>query len=422
MVTIKKLSNEITVVLEEMNYLRSVSFGVWVRVGSVNETKENNGISHMIEHMLFKGTKNRTAKQIADDTARIGGNMNAYTSKECTSYYVTTLDEHLLLAIDIIGDMINNSLFDERDIEKEKSVIIEEIDMYDDSPEDMVHEMLQKEVWKDHSLGFIISGEKDIVKGYSQDQLLEYMRENYVAENIVISIAGNFKEDKVLKALEASFGNINHRGTKKEIMPPKYHRSLYTKYKDIEQIHMNIAFDCIDYHSEEKYTLAIVNAYLGGSENSKLFQIIREELGLTYAIYSYGSSYEKAGLFHIDAALNPSKLIVVFQEIITILKKFQEIGILDVELIQMKEQLKTELIIDSESTRNRMNSNGKSLLNHETIISIDETIKRVNQVTKEEIHEFVKKYFHLASFGLSLVGNIDNIMIKNIETLWNDLR
>lgn len=421
MVIIKKLSNGITVVLEEMNYLRSVSFGVWVKVGSANETKHNNGISHMIEHMLFKGTKNRSAKKIAEDTGRIGGNMNAYTSKDCTTYYVTTLDEHLLMAIDIIGDMIQNSLFEEQDIEKEKSVIIEEIDMYEDSPEDMVHEMLQKEVWRDHPLGFIISGEKDIVNGYTKNELLVYKNKNYVAKNIVISIAGNYELDKVMEALEINFGNIPSKASKDELTKPLYQRCLFTNHKDIEQVHMNIAFDCIDYHSPEKYPLAIVNAFLGGSENSKLYQIIREELGYTYSIYSYSCSFEKAGLFHIDAALNPSKLILVFKKMIHIIEELKRTGITDEELIQLKEQIKTELIIDSESTKNRMNNNGKSLLNHEKIISIDETISNVNLVTKEEFHKFMEKYLNIETLSLSLIGNLSKVNLEEMKKLWDSL-
>lgn len=421
MISIRKLSNGISVVFEEMNYLRSVSLGVWVRAGSSFETKYNNGISHMIEHMLFKGTKNRSAKKIAEDTGKIGGNMNAYTGKECTAYYVTTLDEHLLLAIEILGDMVQNSLFETSDIEKEKSVIIEEIDMYDDSPEDMVHEMLQKEVWKDHPLGFIISGEKDTVNRFTREELLDFKNRNYVAENMVISIAGHYKEEEVMEALEIHFGGIANKSLAKDLTAPVYQRCFYTNSRDIEQIHMNLAFDCIDYHSDEKYPLAIVNAILGGSDSSRLYQMIREELGYTYSIYSYSCSYEKAGMFHIDAALNPSKLPIVFEKIIYIIEDIKKTGISDEELVQMKEQIKTEIIIDSESTRNRMENNGKSLLNHEKIISIDETIRKLNLVTKKEIYEFMEKYFKLNSLSMSLVGNLSTANMDIMNKLWNGL-
>lgn len=421
MVAINKLSNGITVVSEHMPYLRSVSFGLWVRVGSAHETKENNGISHMIEHMLFKGTSNRTAKKLAEDTARIGGNMNAYTSKECTTFYVTTLDEHTHFAIEILGDMIRNSLFHEADIEKEKSVIIEEIDMYDDSPEDMVHEMLQKEVWKDHPLGFIISGEKDTVNGYTREELINFMNKNYIAENMVISVVGNFDEKKIMIPLEEAFGKIPNREHAKEVTKPEYVRCFYAKNKDIEQIHMNMAFDCVNHYSDEKYALAIVNAYLGGSENSKLYQTIREELGLTYSIYSYGCTYEKAGLFHIDAALNPSKITKAFWHIVKIMTELRDNGIDDEELAQIKEQIKTELIIESESTKNRMHNYGKSLLYHEKIISIDETIERVNAVTTQDAMAFIQKYLRLEQMSLSLVGNLEENTISTMKSLWDEL-
>lgn len=406
MVEIFSLPNGIRVVCEEMKYLRSASLGVWVKVGSAYEKKENNGISHMVEHMFFKGTSNRTAKQLAEDTARIGGNMNAYTSKECTTFYVTTLDQHLEHAIEIIGDMINNSLFHDDDISKEKSVILEEIDMYEDSPEDMVHEMIQKEVWKDHPLGYIISGEKDIVREYNREQLLQFVADYYVAENMVISIAGNFKTKDIIDILEVHFGNIPPRTHNHEQTAPKYYRCFYSDEKDIEQIHMNMAYKCIHRHSNEKYALTIVNAILGGSENSRLYQVIREEMGLTYSIYSYGSSYDKAGLFHIDAALNPTKLRKVYHEILEIIEEFKKNGITDEELVQIKEQIKIELIIESESTKNRMDSNGRSLLNHERIISIDETIENINKVTKAEIITFARKYLNKETLSVSLVGNI----------------
>ena len=283
---IKKLSNGITVVLEPMNYLKTTSFGVWVKVGSCNETKENNGIAHVIEHMLFKGTKKRNSRQIADDMAKIGGNVNAYTTKECTSYYTTTLAEHLPAAIEIISDMINHSTFEEDALEKEKGVIIEEIDMYDDSPEDLVHEMLQQVIWEDHPLGFIISGTKENVLGMTREQIQEFMAEHYVAENMLISIAGKFDTDEVMQLLEEAFACVPNQTIKQQMVAPEYHHCIYTKEKDVEQVHLNIAFDSIPYDHEDKYVLSILNSILGGGLNSRLFMEIREELGLTYSIYS----------------------------------------------------------------------------------------------------------------------------------------
>lgn len=406
MIKTRTLSNGISVALEQMNYLKSVSFGVWIKVGSVNENETNNGISHLIEHMLFKGTKHRTAKMLADDMARIGGTMNAYTSKDCTTFYVTTLDYHLPFAIEMIADMLCNSLLTPADIDKEKEVILEEIDMYNDSPEDLVHEMLQNNVWKDHPLGYIISGSREIVNGITREQIVSYMEQFYVSENIVISIAGNFEEEQVINYLETHFSSIHQGGKQPEITNPIYYKSLYQKPKDMEQVHMNIAFDCIDYSSDEKYVLSVVNAILGGSENSRLFQVIREELGLVYSICSYGSSFQTAGLFHIDVVLNPSKQKVVYDTIFHVINSLQENGISEEELFRTKEQIKTELIIGNESTRNRMSSNGKALLSIGKIIPLDETIQSLQAVTLEDVNAFMKHYLQKENSSLSLVGNL----------------
>ncbi|WMJ88354.1 M16 family metallopeptidase [Anaerocolumna sp. MB42-C2] len=409
MVNRKKLSNGITVVLETMPYLRSAAFGVWVKVGSSNENEKNNGISHIIEHMLFKGTKNRTAKQIADDMARIGGDINAYTSKECTSFYAVTLDEHLSIAIDILGDMLNNSLIDEKALEKEKGVIIEEIDMYDDSPEDLVHEMLQMKIWDKHPLGYQISGSKKTVKAITRQEILDFIDKYYVSENIVISVAGNINEEEVMDLLEASFSGIPAGQRQPDCTVPIYHPSIYTKEKDVEQLHLNIAFESVVADADEKYALTILNSVLGGSINSRLFQVIRENLGLTYTIYSYGSSYKKAGLLHIYGAMNPNQLEQVFKNSFDVIEDLKEKGLTEDELSMSKEQIKTELIMGNESAKNRMNSNGKSTLLKNYIIPLEETIDKVNEVTKDEIMDFTRKYLVKDKCSVSLVGNIENI-------------
>lgn len=409
MINRKVLSNGIQVVFDTMPYLRSAAFGIWVKVGSSNEDNKNNGISHIIEHMLFKGTKKRTAKQIADDMARIGGDINAYTSKEYTSFYAVTLDEHLDIAIEIIGDMFLNSLFDETALEKEKGVIIEEIDMYDDSPEDLVHEMLQLKVWDQHPLGYQISGTKKAVRAVSRQQLLDFMAEYYVSQNMVISVAGNFDEEKIIKVLEEQFSKIPEGPRKPYCSAPVYRPIIYKKEKDVEQLHLNIAFNSIVADSEDKYTLTILNAVFGGSINSRLFQEIRENLGLVYSIYSYGSAYKQAGLLHIYGAMNPIQLEAVVSNIFKVIEDLKENGITEDELIMTKEQIKTELIMGNESAKNRMNSNGKSIMMRDEIIPLETTISKVNEVSKEQIIEFTKKYLIKENCSFSLVGNLDNI-------------
>lgn len=411
MTNITMLSNKITIITEVLPYLKSASLGIWVKVGSANENESNNGIAHIIEHMMFKGTSKRSARQIADEMAKIGGNMNAFTSKECTSYYATTLSEHLPITIDILADMFLYSLIDEKALKKEKGVIIEEIDMYDDSPEDLVHEMLQQKVWKDHPLGYLISGTKKIVRKITREQIIDFMNTYYVGENIFISVAGNFVENDIIKLLEEKFGSIPYKSDNEIKMPGKtvYHKVLCKRSKDIEQLHINIAFDGISYMSEKRYTLSIINSILGGSINSRLFQKIRENSGLTYSIYSYGSSYKETGLFHIYAAMNPSQMPVVIKKTFQIINQLKKKGVSPQELSMTKEQIKTELILGNESAKSRMNSNGKSMACRGRIVPMEELVDEINKVTLADIMDFSNEYLVLDTASISLVGNLKDI-------------
>lgn len=417
MTNINMLSNNITVITEVLPYLQSASFGVWVKAGSANEDENNNGIAHMIEHMLFKGTNSRSAKQIADEMAKIGGNMNAFTSKECTSYYATSLSEHLPITIDILADMFRHSLIDEKALKKEKGVIIEEIDMYDDSPEDLVHDMLQQRIWKNHPLGYLISGTKKIVRRTTREQILDFMNTYYVGDNIIISVAGNFNEVLILKLLEDKFGKLPASSTNKTntFGKPDYNRVFCKREKDIEQIHCNIAFNSISYLSKERYVLSILNSILGGSINSRLFQKIRENSGLTYSIYSYGSSFRETGLFHIYAAMNPSQTATVIKKIYQIINEIKKNGVTLEELSMTKEQIKTELILGNESTKSRMNSNGKSMLSRGRIAPMEELIDEINKVNLKDVTDFANKYFDFNNASMSLVGNLKEIDLKAFE-------
>lgn len=414
MTNINYLSNGITVITEVLPYLKSSSIGVWVKAGSANEDTSNNGIAHIIEHMLFKGTQTRTAKQIADEMAMIGGNINAFTSKECTSYYATTLSEHLPIAVDVISDMLINSLIDEKALKKEKGVIIEEIDMYEDLPEDLVHEMLQQRIWRNHPLGYMISGTKKVVRRATREQILDFMDTFYVGENMIISVAGNFNEAEILKLLEKKFSPIKERSSKqrRENGKPEYRKVTCRKSKDIEQLHCNIAFNSISYLSEERYVLSVLNSILGGSINSRLFQKIRENCGLTYSIYSYGSSYRETGLFHIYAAMNPAQAPVVIHKIFQIINDIKKKGVTEEELLMTKAQIKTELILGNESAKSIMNSNGKSMLGRGRIVSIEEMLNGVDRVERKDILEFANKYFDLNSASFSLVGNLKEHNLK----------
>ena len=450
MARIRQLSNGIRVVLERMSYFKTAAFGVFVRVGSVNETRENNGISHVIEHMLFQGTKKRTARQLAADTAAIGDNVNAFTSKEYTAYYGVTLSEYLPRLIELIGDMLNHSIMDEDALKKEKGVILEEIDMYDDSPEDLVHELLQKQVWKDHPLGFLISGEKDVVRRISRDEILDFMKKHYTADHMVLSVAGHFDENEIYALLEEAFGKVEQSGEarlaaarsaldgarpkdspyhreypkskKADVSGPCYIPGFCTREKEIEQLHMNLAFPSISTEDPEKYTLAVMNSVLGGSNNSRLFQVIREELGLAYSVYSYGSSYETAGLFQIDVTLNPSQAEIAFDRIFAEIEKLKASRVQESELGIHVSQVRTELAMSQESPRSRMNANARAVLFRGKIESLKHASDAVAAVGPDSIQKFASKYLDPSLASLCLVGPVGRRAKARWEKKLNELR
>ena len=401
-----QLKNGIRIIMEEMPSYRSVSIGVWVRAGSMYENAANNGMAHVIEHMLFKGTARRNAADIANEMTAIGGNMDAFTCKDCTCYYAKTLDIYAKDALDILGDMICNSHFDEKELKKELGVVLEEIDMYEDSPEDLVHEHLQMEVWKDHPLGYLISGQKEVVSGFDREQLMAFFEKYYVGKNIVISVAGHFEKEQMLEWIREYFEEIPAGDAADPGKAPEFSTVLWKKEKDIEQNHICLAFDCCSSLSEERYVMTVANNIFGGNMNSRLFMKIRDEMGMTYAIYSYGSSFEQAGLFQIYAAMQPSQtkevVDAIFSEIDNIIKN----GVTQKELDIAIQQIQAELILGNESSYNRMSGLGKSLLIREEVIPLEEELKKIQQVTVEDVQAFFKKYIQKERCGISIVGNV----------------
>lgn len=413
-----QLSNGIRVVCEQVDYAHSVAMGVWIRTGSAYETEQNNGIAHMVEHMLFKRTERRNARQIADETADIGGNLDAYTSKEFTSYYVWVLKENLAHSIDLLGDMLTNSLFLDEDLEKEKDIVMEEIDMYKDSPEDVVHEVLQKSLWEKHPLGYLISGEKEIVEGFKGEDLRSFVQEYYTADNMIISIAGNVRWEEVNGLLEEAFGKIPPAKNSHNLTIPVFQPCVYLEQKDIEQLHLNLAFDSITSVSEERYAFSVLNAILGGGVNSRLFLKVREEMGLAYAVYSYGSTFQKAGLFHVYAGLNANQLEPAIEAMGQELKLLKKEAPSEEEIVRAREQIKTDLIIQGENIKGRMNSNAKELLLFGHVISLENTLEMINRVHKKELMDCLDKWFDKEKMAFAIAGNLEE-MPKDLRELSN---
>lgn len=400
-----KLNNGIRVVYENIPYVRSVSVGIWVGTGSRNEDAINNGISHFIEHMMFKGTKNRSAKEIAAYIDSIGGQLNAFTGKEYTCYYAKTLDTHIDIALDVLSDMFFNSLFAERDMEIEKQVIIEEINMYDDTPEELVHDILSETMWDGDPLGYPILGRQSILRDLKREMIIDYIDRNYTCSNTVISVAGNFDENKLLDLVNKYFSQWNSKYQKEvSFNPVEFRSDIKIKQKDTEQIHLCVGFKGIEHGNDDLYPMLVVNNVLGGGMSSRLFQKIREEKGLVYSIYSYPSSYVNSGSFVIYAGMNPEQVDVVVNLILEETKNLLEKGIDQAELNKGREQLKGNYMLGLESTNSRMNSMGKSELLLGYINTPEEILERIDNVNMDSVNRVIKQIFDFNKMSIAAVG------------------
>ena len=392
MYKIHYLKNGMCVVFEEMSSAKTVSAGIFVKSGSMYETKNENGISHFIEHMLFKGTKNRTAKNIAEEMDRIGGHINAYTSKECTCYYTKVLTEDLEKSIEVLGDMYYNSLFKDEDIELERSVIIEEINMYEDSPEDVALDGVIERMWEKSPLGNPIAGTEESVRGITRDMMVDYFKRRYTPENTVISIAGNFPEEELISLLEKYFPHTAD-GEENDIPTPEFINGEWSRTKDIEQTHISIAFPAPGLKSDSRGTISILNNILGGSMSSRLFQKVREEKGLCYSVYSYTSALPEAGMLGIYVGLAAEMKNEALKIIEDEIEKLSEELVSDEEIERARSQIKCSVIMSRESAASRMSANGKSMLLLGRVKTDEEIIEGIMSVTKEDLKETAGKIF-----------------------------
>ena len=399
------LDNGLRVVMEDIPFVRSVSFGIWVKNGSRNEDKSTNGISHFIEHMLFKGTEKRSAKDIADAMDEVGGQVNAYTSKEYTCYYTRTLDTHFDTALDVLSDMFFNARFDEDDIRKECNVILEEISMYEDTPEDIVHDLLQYAVYKNNTLGLSILGTPESISTFNHERFKDYLNKYYVPQRTVIAVAGNLSACNALAKIKAAFEGFEGSSPVSENTKQMYLPSFIKKEKDIEQVHLCIGFPGIAVGTDDSYTMAAVNTMLGGGMSSRLFQTIREEHGLAYAVYSYHTGFCDTGLFAVYAALNPVQTGDVMELILEEIRRLFSEKINQSQLNKIKEQLKSNYILSLESVASRMNSIGRNLLTINRVVTADELIQKIDAIDLDAFYELSEKIFKMDQMSLAIVGN-----------------
>lgn len=405
-VQIKILSNGITVLLEQVPELQSFSLGFFIKTGARNERKEESGISHFIEHMMFKGTKTRSAKEISELIDNEGGMMNAYTSREMTVYYVKLLSSKLEVAIDVLSDMMLNSTFTEENIEKERNVIIEEIRMYEDSPEDTIHdENIQFALRGIQSNS--ISGTPESLEKITREHFIKYLEDQYVASNLVIAISGKFDEETFLEEIEKKMNTFPTTKKGREYDNSYEIRSgRNVIVKDTQQTHLCFNTRGIDIHSPMRYAAAILSCAIGGGMSARLFQKIREERGLAYSVYSYLSIYEECGLFTTYAGTTKD----AYEEVLDLIQKeYQDIrehGILEEELQRCKNQFSSALMFNLENSKGRMSSIANSYLTHGRVESTDEVIKRINQVSLEDIQEAAKYLLDERYYSYTVLGNV----------------
>jgi predicted Zn-dependent peptidase len=398
------LSNGIRVVSETVPYVQSASVGLWVGVGSRDEAEPIRGISHFIEHMLFKGTKRRDARQIADEIESRGGHLNAFTTKETTCFETRVLAEDVPLAMDILTDMMRHSLFDPEEMEREKRVVLEEIKMYEDTPEEHVHDLFEQILFPEHPLGKSIIGTDKTVSGLKRDDLTGYVESRYCPDRIVVSAAGNLKHDALVKLVESTLGDLKGISPLRETSRPKPSgEDKQLSRRDVEQVHFCLGTTAYSKQERERYVLSILNNVLGGNMSSRLFQEIREKRGLAYNIGSYGRTYQDGGLFCVYGGTSPDTYAEVLHLTHTEFAKVVQDGLTDDELTKAKTQVRGAMVLGLESMNARMHRYGESLISFGRVIPIEEVLNEYESVTHERIGEVAKQVLQASPQTLTAI-------------------
>jgi predicted Zn-dependent peptidase len=407
------LPNGLIVLTEEMPYIRSVSIGVWIKTGSRYEESEFNGISHFIEHMLFKGTRSRSAEEIARQVDSIGGNMDAFTAKECISFDIKVLDEHVPLSLDILSDLVLNPVFSTGDISRERGVILEEIKMDEDNPDYLVHEIFTQNFWKDHPLGKPILGTKETVRRFEQDILQRYWSRFFIPNNMIISAAGNLKHEEFVQLVARRFSDLPQGKNGFHQAPPKIHpRIVMRNKKALEQVQICVGVPSHSISHEQRYSSFILSTLLGGGMSSRLFQNIRERQGLAYAIYSELNPYRDTGCLSVYAGTSRETAPKVVQSIVAEFAKLKTEAVPDEELRRAKDQLKGSLMLSLESSMSRMSNLARQEMYFDRFLSQNEIIERIEAVSQQEVMQTANEFFRHESLAVTVLGNLNGMKIS----------
>jgi len=395
-----------------MSHVRSVSVGIWVASGSRRESAEQNGVSHFIEHMLFKGTKNRSAEDIARSVDSIGGNLDAFTAKEMVCFNTKVLDEHLPVAIDVLSDLVLNPLFRDEDIEKEKGVILEEIKMDADSPDYLVHEIFSSNFWKDHPLGKPILGTRETVKRFNQGIVQDYYRSVYTPGNLLITAAGNLSHERLLDLVRERFEAVPAATpAPPEPAPATHARIALRSKKDLEQVHVCLGVPSYPIPHEDRFNCYVLNTMLGGGMSSRLFQNIRERQGLAYAVYSDLSPYSDTGCLSVYAGTSLESAKKVVESVLREFSDLKQNIVPAEELRRAKDHLKGSLMLSLESTSSRMSNLARQEMNFGRFFSLDELAESVEKVTADDVQRVAQTFFDQKQVALTVLGNLDGFKI-----------
>ncbi len=407
------LPNGIRVVTERMPNVRSVSVGLWIGTGSREESPHETGISHFVEHMVFKGTKHRTAEQIARSVDSIGGGLDAFTSKELVSYNVKVLDEHLPEAFDVVADLVRNPLFEPKDIEKEKTVILEELKMEVDNPEYLIHEIFSSRFWKGHALGRSILGTKQTIRSFDRDMIDRYYQHFYGPSNILVTAAGNLRHKQLVGLVADHLGDLKKRPFRSRQSKPQPHAPLVFCNKDsLEQVHLYLGVPSIPMPHESRFACYILNAILGGGMSSRLFQNIREKQGLVYAIFSELAMYHDAGCMLVYAGTSLRSARKVIQSIVHELNEVASKRVSEEELRRAKDHIKGSTVLGMESTSSRMGNLARQELYFKKFFSLDEMLERIEQVTAAEVQALAQQFFDPQQMAVAMLGRLEGFRVR----------
>ena len=401
------LANGLRIVSESIPYMSSVSLGIFAGTGSRHETPAEQGVSHFIEHLMFKGTHRRSAKDIAEMVDDVGGQLNAATDRENTCYYIKVLPEHLSLGMDILSDMLLNSKFADVDVEKERQVVLEEISLYEDSPDELIHDLHMNSLWPGHALGRNILGTRETIAAMNRQAIIDYRMRHYVPDNLVIAAAGNLTHEQLVELSQLYWADVSGKSQTVVDLTPTFVAARLLQEKDIEQLHVCLGTPGVAHDSPQYYASHVLNTILGGGVSSRLFQSIREDRGLAYSVCSYPPSFRDTGLMPIYAGVSPENSREVIEITNAILSDIRLNGVRPDEIKRAKEQLKAGLMFSMESSASRMSRVGRAEISSREYLSPEKLAAKVDAVSLEQLFELAQPLYQPETTCMTALGPVE---------------